>query len=371
MEDKNTTILNDKTDINISELLGREEVQFDNTIASEYIRGKVVMVTGAGGSIGSEILRQLVKLEPKRIVAIDIYENGIYETQQDLIFDGLNNVDLVVEIMSVTDFDKLALLHRKYKPNIVFHAAAHKHLPFMENNPEEAVKNNVFGSAITMMLSEKYNVKKYILISTDKAANPTSVLGATKRITELIMQTMSAKSHRTSYCAVRFGNVIESNGSVIPLLKRQLKKGGPLTITHKDMERYMMTIPEAVNLVLMAGGIANNGEIFVLDMGEQVNILSLAENLIRHAGLTPYKDIDIKFTGVRAGEKLSEQLITENESLQKTQIDKIYKLENKEFDYDTFNENLRDLEDFTYRNESELIMKQLKILLPEYKDNKI
>ena len=313
--------LSDVKDVDVEDLLGREAVKLDTDAVSVFLRDKTVLVTGGGGSIGSELCRQIAKFYPRRLIVLDIYENNAYDIQQELRgkFPGL---DLRVEIATVRDKEKTYALFEQYRPNVVFHAAAHKHVPLMENNPEEAVKNNIFGTYHVVRAAEKFGVSKFVMISTDKAVNPTNIMGATKRFCEMILQ--SRTDSTTEFCAVRFGNVLGSNGSVVPLFKRQIEAGGPVTLTDKRIIRYFMTIPEAAQLVLEAGAMAKRGQIFVLDMGEPVKILTLAENLIRLSGLEPYKDIEIKEIGLRPGEKLYEELLMKSETLSKTANEKIF-----------------------------------------------
>jgi FlaA1/EpsC-like NDP-sugar epimerase len=303
-------------DVEITDLLGRDEVILNTCPIDSYIKNQVCLVTGGGGSIGSEIVRQLVKFEPKEIVILDIYENNAYDLQQSLKrhYPTLN---FRVIIASVRDKERISSVFNEVKPSVVFHAAAHKHVPFMEENPSEAIKNNIFGTLNVAQCAHESRVKRFILISTDKAVNPTNIMGATKRIAELIIQSINSISE-TEFVAVRFGNVLGSNGSVIPLFKEQIKAGGPVTITHPDITRYFMTIPEASRLVIQAGALANGGEIFVLDMGEPVKILDLATQLIELSGYKPYLDIQIDFIGLRPGEKLYEELLLEEEGLEST-----------------------------------------------------
>jgi len=313
--------LADVKDVQVEDLLGREPVQLDTRVIYDFLRDRVVLVTGGGGSIGSELCRQIAGYRPRQLIVLDIYENNAYDIQQELKrkHPGL---DLRVEIASVREKEKIQALFQAYKPEVVFHAAAHKHVPLMENNPEEAVKNNVFGTYHVVRAAEKSGVKKFVMISTDKAVNPTNFMGATKRFCEMILQ--SRTQSKTEFCAVRFGNVLGSNGSVVPLFKRQIEAGGPVTLTDKRIIRYFMTIPEAAQLVLEAGAMARRGQIFVLDMGEPVKILTLAENLIRLSGLEPYKDIEIREIGLRPGEKLYEELLIKGENLSKTANEKIF-----------------------------------------------
>lgn len=303
-------------DVDVLDLLGRDSVQVDLSQIAEYLSGKTVLVTGGGGSIGSELCRQIAGHRPKRLVIFDIYENNAYDIQQELrrTHPGL---ELITLIGSVRDTERVNMLFETYRPEIVFHAAAHKHVPLMEDSPNEAIKNNVFGTYHVAKAADRYGTKTLVLISTDKAVNPTNVMGASKRICEMIVQTMANRS-ATKFVAVRFGNVLGSNGSVIPLFKRQIAEGGPVTVTHPDIIRYFMTIPEAVQLVLQAGAYANRGEIFVLDMGEPVRIDDLARNLIRLSGFTPDEDIEIRYTGLRPGEKLFEEMLMDEEGLRET-----------------------------------------------------
>ncbi len=318
-------------DVEINDLLGREPICVNSKEVFSYIEGKSVLVTGGGGSIGSELCRQIAAHNPKRLTIFDIYENNAYEIENELR-RAYPNLDLRVLIGSVRDENRVHAVFEEVKPHIVFHAAAHKHVPLMETSPAEALKNNVFGTYHVAKAAELFGAQRFVLISTDKAVNPTNVMGATKRICEMIVQTFAAHAKGTEYVAVRFGNVLGSNGSVIPLFKRQIKEGGPVTVTHKDIIRYFMTIPEAVSLVLQAGAYARGGEIFVLDMGEPVKILTLAENLIRLSGYTPYEDIAITFTGLRPGEKLYEELLMDEEGMKSTENKLIYIGKPIEFD---------------------------------------
>lgn len=308
-------------DVQIEDLLGREPIKMNLDDMNGIIKNKIIMVTGGGGSIGSELCRQIVKYEPKQLVLIDIYENNAYDIQQE-IKRHFPEIDLKVLIASVRDEHKMEKIFEQYKPEIVFHAAAHKHVPLMEDSPCEAIKNNVFGTQNVVNLSDKYNVKKFVLISTDKAVNPTNIMGATKRCCEMIVQTKN-KTSKTEFVAVRFGNVLGSNGSVVPLFKKQIEEGGPVTVTHEEVTRFFMTIPEAVSLVLQASAMAKGGEIFVLDMGEPVKIIDLARNLIKLSGFEPNVDIKIEVTGLRPGEKLYEEVLMDEEGLQKTSNNQI------------------------------------------------
>lgn len=308
--------LNQVRNVEVADLLGRDEVILDSSNIEAYIKNQVCLITGGGGSIGSEIVRQLIKYQPKEIVVIDIYENNVYDLQQSLKrhYPDLN---LRIIIASVRDKERICKIFNEVKPSVVFHAAAHKHVPFMEENPSEAIKNNIFGTLNVAQCAHEHKVKRFILISTDKAVNPTNIMGATKRIAELIIQSINKESE-TEFAAVRFGNVLGSNGSVIPLFKEQIKAGGPVTITHPDITRYFMTIPEASRLVIQAGALAKGGEIFVLDMGEPVKIVDLATQLIELSGYKPNQDIKIEFIGLRPGEKLYEELLLEEEGLEST-----------------------------------------------------
>lgn len=303
--------------LNYEDFLGRNQVVVNNEEIVNNIKDKVVLVTGGGGSIGSELCRQIAASNPKTLIIFDIYENNAYEIQQEL-FRNYPKLDLHTIIGSVRDYDRLEKVFKELKPQMVFHAAAHKHVPLMEVSPNEAIKNNCLGTLNACKLADKYNVEKFVLVSTDKAVRPTNVMGASKRICEMIMQTYDKMSKNTTYVAVRFGNVLGSNGSVIPLFLNQIDAGGPVTVTDRKMTRFFMTIPEAVNLILQAGCYAEGGEIFVLDMGEPVNIYSLAEKIIRYKGLEPNADIEIKITGLRPGEKLYEERLMEEEGLKET-----------------------------------------------------
>lgn len=310
-------------EFDVEELLFRQPVELKDAGASAYYKDKTVLVTGGGGSIGSELCRQIAKMQPKKLIILDICENGAYDVQQELRFAYKGALDLSVEIVSICDRAGLEQIFKTYRPDIVLHAAAHKHVPLMEHNVCEAIKNNVFGTLNTVALSEQYGVGRFLMVSTDKAVNPTNVMGATKRLCEMIVQSYS-ESGKTVYSATRFGNVLGSAGSVIPLFKRQIAAGGPVTLTDKRIIRYFMTVPEACQLVLQSGAMAKNGELFVLDMGKPVKILDLAENMIRLSGYEPYRDIEIVETGLRPGEKLYEELLIKSEELNKTAIDRIF-----------------------------------------------
>ena len=302
--------------VKIEDLLGRDEVHINLNEIMDYVSGKVIMVTGGGGSIGSELCRQIAEHRPKQLIIFDIYENNAYDIQQELVRKH-PELDLVVLIGSVRDENRIDSIFEQYHPEIIYHAAAHKHVPLMEDSPNEAIKNNVLGTYNMVRMADKWNVKRFVQISTDKAVNPTNIMGASKRICEMIIQTYNKESN-TEYVAVRFGNVLGSNGSVIPLFKKQIAEGGPVTVTHPEIIRYFMTIPEAVSLVLQAGAYAKGGEIFVLDMGDPVKILDLAKNMIRLSGYKVDQDIKIEFTGLRPGEKLFEELLMDEEGMTDT-----------------------------------------------------
>lgn len=323
-DEKHTQLISQAKEIKIEDLLGRKPIEFNKDEIRTFVSGKVCMVTGGGGSIGSELVRQIAKYNPKQIVLVDIYENNAYDIQQELLLEYGSELNLITLISSVRDYDKMDAIFKKYRPQVVFHAAAHKHVPLMETVPEEAVKNNIFGTFNVATLAEIYKVDKFVMISTDKAVNPTNVMGATKRACEMIIQYKAQTSEHTEFVTTRFGNVLGSNGSVIPLFRRQIESGSPVTVTHPDIIRYFMTIPEAVSLVLEAGAMAKGGEIFVLDMGAPVKITTLAENLIRMYGKVPYKDVEIIFTGLRPGEKLFEELLMDEEGLKSTANKKIF-----------------------------------------------
>ncbi len=327
--------------VQVDDLLGREEVRVDTSEIGQTLAGKTILVTGGGGSIGSELCRQVAQHPIKRLIIFDIYENDAYDIQQELKRKH-PELDLVVRIGSVQDTKRVDDIFREYRPDVVCHAAAHKHVPLMEDSPAEAIKNNVFGTFNTAKAADQYGAESFILISTDKAVNPTNIMGASKRICEMIVQTMGQTS-RTRFAAVRFGNVLGSNGSVIPLFRKQIAEGGPVTVTHKDIIRYFMTIPEAVSLVLQACVYAQNGEVFVLDMGDPVRIDDLARNMIRLSGLEPDVDIAIEYTGLRPGEKLFEELLMQDEGLDKTPNDLIFIGHFNDFDRDTLLDSLQTL----------------------------
>ena len=349
--------------VEIEDLLGREQVNVNLDEIMGYVKGKVVLVTGGGGSIGSELCRQLAGHKVRQLIIFDIYENNAYEIQQELK-RKYPDLDMVVLIGSVRNTNRLDYLFRTYRPDIVYHAAAHKHVPLMEDSPNEAIKNNVLGTYKTARAAIKYKAQRFILISTDKAVNPTNIMGASKRLCEMVVQ-MSNQKSSTEFVAVRFGNVLGSNGSVIPLFKQQIESGGPVTVTHKDIIRYFMTLPEAVSLVIQAGAYAKGGEIFVLNMGNPVRILDMAENLIRLSGYEPYKDIDICFTGLRPGEKLYEELLMDEEGLQKTVNDRIFIGKPIDMDYDRFERALQRLGEAAL-SETANMRELVHDLVPEY-----
>lgn len=363
----NGDLLSKLRDVQLDDLLGREPITLDCQITKDYITNKVVLVTGGGGSIGSELCRQIASYKPKKLIILDIYENNAYYIQQELIRSYGDSLDLEVQIASVRDKNKLEKVFKSKGIDIVFHAAAHKHVPLMENNPEEAIKNNIIGTYNTVLMADKYKSKKFVLVSTDKAVNPTNIMGATKRICEMIVQAYNSHS-TTDFVAVRFGNVLGSNGSVIPHFMEQIKNGGPVTVTHEEITRYFMTIPEAVQLVLRAAVIANGGEIFVLDMGQPVKIKDLAYNLIKLAGLIPDKDIKIEYTGLRPGEKLYEELLITNENNQeKTEIDKIFVEQSLYIDEQMLFENIYKLQMAAANMDIEMEIKLIEGLVPSYK----
>lgn len=350
-------------DVEVEDLLGREPIRVDLDSILGYVQNKVVMVTGGGGSIGSELCRQIASHKPAQLIIVDIYENNAYDIQLELK-DKYPHLNLETLIASVRNTDKVNHLFEQYHPDIVYHAAAHKHVPLMEDSPCEAVKNNVFGTLNVVRAADKYGTKRFILISTDKAVNPTNVMGATKRMCEMIVQSYNKKSN-TEYVAVRFGNVLGSNGSVIPLFKKQIKAGGPVTVTHPDIIRYFMTIPEAVSLVLQAGAYAKGGEIFVLDMGEPVKIDDMARNLIKLSGYEPDIDIKIEYTGLRPGEKLYEELLMKEEGMQDTPNKLIHIGKPIELDEEKFFNQLVHLKEVAYQDSID-IRKDIKEIVDTY-----
>lgn len=367
LERGNTSFAGNVRQVRIEDLLGRPAVRLDNPRISTFLRGKTVLVTGGGGSIGSELCRQIAQYQPKRLIVLDIAENSVYDLQQDLLHRFGKDLDLVIEIGSVRDYNKIDRLFAFYRPDLVFHAAAHKHVPLMENCPEEAIKNNVFGTYHTALAARKYKAEKFVLISTDKAVNPTNIMGTTKYLCEQVLQGLREKGG-TEFAAVRFGNVLGSNGSVIPLFQKQIAYGGPVTITDKRIVRYFMTIPEAVSLVLEAGSFARSGEVFVLDMGQPVHILELAENLIRLSGYTPYVDIKIEEVGLRPGEKLYEELLTKNANLRRTENEKIFVEERSPVPYTQLSSWLSTLSDTVQQGKREDIFEVLHQLVPTFRE---
>lgn len=385
--------INDIRDVQIEDLLGREQVKLDIEEISGYLRDKKVLVTGGGGSIGSELCRQIARFRPSQLIILDIYENNAYDLQNELkgkyknIIDNLqrtmdngknieNNRELTIEnegktrldvvIASIRDRERIEEVFRKYKPDVVFHAAAHKHVPLMESNPKEAIKNNVLGTLNVAQAAEKCNVKKFVLISTDKAVNPTNIMGATKRLCEMIVQSMD-KHSRTEFVAVRFGNVLGSNGSVIPLFKKQIGEGGPVTVTHPEVTRYFMTIPEASQLVIQAGAMAKGGEIFVLDMGEPVKIIDLARDLIKLSGFEPEVDIPIEIVGLRPGEKLYEELLLDEEDIQSTRHEKIFIGKPIFTDFKLLLKSIDTLRGLVHNGSDEDVKDYIKQIVPTYK----
>lgn len=353
-------------DVEIKDLLGRKPVEVNLNEISRYITDKVVLVTGGGGSIGSELCRQIAANNPKMLIIVDIYENNAYEIEQELIRLYKGNINLKTIIASIRDVKRMDRIFEQYNPNVVFHAAAHKHVPLMEVSPGEAIKNNVFGTKNIAELSHKYGVSRFVLISTDKAVNPTNIMGATKRAAEMIIQTMNECS-KTEFVAVRFGNVLGSNGSVIPLFKKQIEEGGPITVTHPEIIRYFMTIPEAVQLVIQAGSMAKGGEIFILDMGQPVKILDLATNLIKLSGLEPGKDIKINYSGLRPGEKLYEELLMAEEGIIDTQHEKIFIGKPIELDKDFLYTKLDELKERVHNEDVDSIESIMKEIVTTYK----
>ncbi len=350
-------------DVSIEDLLGRGEVKLSQGEIRSYIKGKSILVTGAGGSIGSQIVREIFKFKPSQLVLVDVNENALYMLERDLDFEKSHSkeyedINYISEIVSIREKAALAEVFDKYKPDVVFHAAAHKHVPLMERRPQEAIKNNVFGTKNVMDVAIEKEVERFIMISTDKAVNPTNAMGASKRLTEIILQSKGNK-YKTKFAAVRFGNVLGSNGSVIPIFKEQIKKGGPITITHRNIIRYFMTIPEAAQLVLQAGYYASEGEIFLLDMGEPVKIIDLATNLIKLSGLEPYKDIDIEEIGLRPGEKMYEELSLDYESSEKTDNKMIYKNTTLDIDVDELDKKLNELKSMIGHSTNEEIRSKL------------
>lgn len=357
--------INKIRDVQLEDLLGRDEVKLDIGELNNLISNQCVLISGGAGSIGSELARQIIKYNPRKLILLDIYENTLYDFENELK-TNYPTLDFEAIVVSVRDKKDLYKVFKKYKPNLVLHAAAHKHVPLMESSPSQAVKNNIFGTLNMLTGADKYNVNKLVLISTDKAVNPTNVMGATKRVAEKLIQIYNERS-KTEFVAVRFGNVLGSNGSVIPLFKKQIEKGGPVTVTDPDVVRYFMTIPEACQLVLQAGAMAKGGEIFVLDMGKPVKILDLACDLIKLSGLEPYKDIGIEFIGLRPGEKLYEELLIASPDLKNTQNDKIFVEESEYLDYDDIMLKIYDLKKSLNKENPMEIKLELVKLVEGYK----
>lgn len=367
---KNKSLLQNLRDVEIEDLLGREPITLANENIGELIKGKSILVTGGGGSIGSELCRQIAKFNPSRLIIFDIYENNLYNIEMELKQNHYDEkFEIVAIVGSVRDKKRLEQVFKKYNPYLVFHAAAHKHVPLMEVSPLEAIKNNVFGTYNVANYADKYSVKRFILISTDKAVNPTNIMGATKRMCEMIIQAFNKKS-KTEFAAVRFGNVLGSNGSVLPLFKKQIANGGPVTVTHRDITRFFMTIPEAVSLVLQAMSYAKGGEIFVLDMGEPVKIYDLAVSLIKLSGLEPNVDIPIEITGLRPGEKLYEELLMSEEGLQTTAHNKIFIGKPSDITYEQMLKKLGKLEEIIQDENISVnrIKDTMKQVVPTYKE---
>ncbi|NLZ55320.1 MAG: polysaccharide biosynthesis protein [Clostridiaceae bacterium] len=356
--------ISDVTDVTIDDLLGREPVKIDIDGVAQYIAGKVVLVTGGGGSIGSELCRQVARHNPRLLIIFDIYENSIYEIQMELehVHPELN---LLTLIGSVRDLPRIENLFATYRPEIVFHAAAHKHVPLMEASPVEAIKNNVFGTLNLCLCADRYKVRKFVQVSTDKAVNPTNVMGASKRLCEMIIQSINPHS-QTDFVAVRFGNVLDSNGSVVPLFRKQIAAGGPVTVTHPEVIRFFMTIPEAVSLILQAGAYAHGGEIFVLDMGDPVKILDLARNMILLSGLQPDVDIDIEFIGLRPGEKLYEELLMDSEGMRRTENKKIFIAKPHSLDWNDLTRDLDELHDLCLSEEDDRVVQKVTEMVPTF-----
>ena len=356
-------------DVNIHDLLGREPVVLEDEGIKEYISGKVVIIPGGGGSIGSEISRQVLKYGPKKLIIFDNYENTAYNLENELR-GRYPDVEIKVLIGSIRDRNRLENVFKEYKPDVVFHAAAHKHVPLMEESPSEAILNNAFGTLNLTETADKYHVKKFVMLSTDKAVNPTNVMGATKRICEMIIQAMDAQSE-TEFVAVRFGNVLGSNGSVIPLFNKQIAEGGPVTVTDKNITRFFMTIPEAAQLVLQAGAFAKGGEIFILDMGKPVKIYDLAKDLIRLSGFVPGEDIKIEITGLRPGEKLYEEVLMDEEGIRKTAHNKIFVAQPASYDINELKAKLRNTQQMCENGDNAALVRKLKEIVPTYRNKQI
>lgn len=355
-------------DVEIEDLLGREEVNLNIREVVSYLEGKIIMVTGGGGSIGSELCRQIARFNPGKLIILDNYENNAYEIQNELINDYENKLNLDVIIASVRDRDDVFSIIEAYHPDVIFHAAAHKHVPLMERSPWEAIKNNVFGTKNVAEAAHEFGVDRFVMVSTDKAVNPTNVMGASKRICEMIIQGLARQS-KTKFTAVRFGNVLGSNGSVVPLFKKQIKEGGPVTVTHKEIIRYFMTIPEAAQLVIQSGAIAKGGEIFVLDMGQPVKIFDLAVDLIKLSGLKLNEDIEIEIIGLRPGEKLYEELLMDEEGLKETCFEKIRVGKPGDIDYTLLKKSLDDLRPLLKLSNKKALINMVKNIVPTYKDS--
>jgi FlaA1/EpsC-like NDP-sugar epimerase len=351
-------------DVEIGDLLGRDEITVDLDEVSSYIKDKVVLVTGCGGSIGSELCRQIAIYKPKKLIILDIYENSAYDIQNELL-RKFKNLNLKTYIGSIRDMPRISEIISTEKPKLIFHAAAHKHVPLMEDSPKEAIKNNVFGTLNLAKAADEFGVERFVMISTDKAVNPTNIMGASKRICEMIIQSINAIS-KTEFVAVRFGNVLGSNGSVIPLFKKQIEEGGPVTVTHEDIIRYFMTIPEAVQLVIQAGAMAKGGEIFILDMGEPVKIIDLARDLIRLSGFDPDVDMPIKITGLRPGEKLYEELLLEEEGMSATKHNKIFVGKPISRDYLVLVRYLEEVRKLIINGTEEEVIEYIKFIVPNY-----
>lgn len=361
-------VLSKIRDVDVEDLLGRDPIKLEIQGISDYLEDRTVVITGGGGSIGSELCRQIARFNPRMLIIIDIYENNAYDLQNELKFE-FPDLDLKVIIASVRDRKRLDNIFKEFLPDVVFHAAAHKHVPLMEYSPSEAIKNNVFGTLNIAEIAKKYGVRRFVLISTDKAVNPTNIMGASKRMCEMIIQGMD-KISKTEYVAVRFGNVLGSNGSVIPLFKRQIQRGGPVTLTHKEITRFFMTIPEAAQLVIQAGAYASGGEIFVLDMGKPVKIYNLATDLIKLSGLKPGEDINIEITGLRPGEKLYEELLMDEEGLRKTTHDKIFIGSDTGIVMDELRGKLEELRFILDNNNKEEIARKISEVVNTYDNSK-
>lgn len=360
--------LNKIRDVEIDDLLGRDTVNLNVREVIGYIEGKIIMVTGGGGSIGSELCRQIARFNPGKLIILDNYENSAYEIQNELINDYENKLNLDVIIASVRDRDDIFAIVETFHPDVIFHAAAHKHVPLMERSPNEAIKNNVFGTRNVAEAAHEYGVDRFVMVSTDKAVNPTNIMGASKRICEMIVQGLAQQS-KTKFTAVRFGNVLGSNGSVVPLFKKQIREGGPVTVTHKEIIRYFMTIPEAAQLVIQSGAIARGGEIFVLDMGQPVRIYDLAVDLIKLSGLKLNEDIEIEIIGLRPGEKLYEELLMDEEGLSETRYEKIRVGRPGEIDYLKLKKTLDELIPILKFSDKNKIVDRVKDIVPTYKDS--